>query len=364
MAQVNDQSIDLVVTSPPYPMIQLWDDQFSQADDAIAKALSNHEVKDAFEAMHTYLDSIWKEVARILKWGGIACINIGDATRSFNGHFQLFANHARIITAFTAMGFYQLPAIIWRKPTNAPNKFMGSGMYPPGAYVTLEHEYILIFRKGTRRSFSNEADMERRRRSAYFWEERNVWFSDVWTDLRGTPQNLKTTAGRNRSGAFPLELPFRLINMFSVKGDSVLDPFLGTGTTLQAAMCAGRNAIGYELAHQFHPLILENMTFIPAMANNIVQTRLQSHYDFIKQRIKTKGNLKHLNRNYGFAVMTRQEEDLQFHLIENIQYLSGHHFKVSYTTLEGTLPNTSVESHAKPVQTNQSPLKARQMKLF
>ncbi len=364
MAQVDDQSVDLVVTSPPYPMIKLWDDQFARIDSDIGKALARNDVNNAFERMHVYLDGIWKEVTRTLKPGAIACINIGDATRSFDGHFQLFANHARIIKAFNTLGYSQLPAIIWRKPTNAPNKFMGSGMYPPGAYVTLEHEYILIFRNGAKREFNDEAQKQRRHQSAYFWEERNAWFSDVWMDLPGAPQNLKEKGGRSRSGAFPLELPFRLINMFSIRGDRVLDPFLGTGTTMQAAMCTGRNAVGYELDPDLHPLILENFALVPDIANGLVQNRLQAHRHFIRYRVKTKGDIKHQNRHYGFAVMTRQEEDLQLLLVQNIHYLSGHRFNVVYGDLNNPAASPTKEGEKIPANSFHPTTKGRQMKIF
>ena len=365
MVQVESQSIDLVVTSPPYPMIQLWDNQFIKADPSIEHLLSQNKTAKAFELMHRNLDGVWEEVARVIKPGGIVCVNIGDATRSFDGEFQLFSNHSRIIAAFMELGFYQLPAIIWRKPTNAPTKFMGSGMYPPGAYVTLEHEYIIIFRKGGKRIFHEDADKQLRRQSAYFWEERNSWFSDVWTDLRGVNQNLKKASGRMRSGAFPLELPFRLINMFSIMGDRVLDPFLGTGTTFQAAMCTGRNAIGYELSSDFHPIILENISFIPEMANNLAQDRLNAHRDFINERIKAKGDVKHQSRYYGFAVMTRQEVDLRLSTIQHIQYMSSHRFKVSYTGFEDSGSQNTLVAPGISTQDTPTPnTRGRQLKLF
>lgn len=117
--------------------------------------------------MHQELDKIWSECYRVLKEGGIACINIGDATRTINNNFCLYTNHARIINYCLKIGFTNLPNIIWRKQTNAPNKFMGSGMLPAGAYVTLEHEWILIFRKGGKRQFKTEKDKVERRSSSF-----------------------------------------------------------------------------------------------------------------------------------------------------------------------------------------------------
>lgn len=143
----------------------------------------------AFNKMHDILDAVWHECDRVLAPNGFVCINIGDATRTVDGKFQLFSNHYRIIDYFMKHGYCVMPDILWRKQSNSPNKFMGSGMYPAGAYVTYEHEYILIFRKGGKRVF-NEQEKLLRQKSAYFWEERNIWFSDLW-DIKGISQNIK-----------------------------------------------------------------------------------------------------------------------------------------------------------------------------
>ena len=145
MNTIPSGSIDLVITSPPYPMIEMWDEMFSEQSPEVANALQNEYGNLAFELMHQELDKVWNEVFRVLKYGGIACINIGDATRTIGGTFQLYSNHSRILSYCLKTGFVALPEILWRKQTNAPNKFMGSGMLPPSAYVTLEHEFILIF---------------------------------------------------------------------------------------------------------------------------------------------------------------------------------------------------------------------------
>jgi modification methylase len=284
MSEVEPGSIDLVVTSPPYPMIEMWDSVFSDADPCIASALAACDSRKAFERMHRILDKVWKELQRVVKPGGMVCINIGDATRTVDGVFELFANHARVIDAFVSLNFTQLPSILWRKPTNAPNKFMGSGMLPAGAYVTLEHEYILIFRLNGKRLFESDEQKMNRRQSAFFWEERNEWFSDVWFDLRGTSQPLNNARTRERSGAFPLALPYRLINMFSLKADTVLDPFLGTGTTMLAAMCSGRNSLGYEIDSGFQTTLLQRLATVPEIANRMIEKRLQDHMAFIRDR--------------------------------------------------------------------------------
>jgi DNA modification methylase len=310
MDVLSSSSVDLVVTSPPYPMIEMWDEVFSGFNPAIRDALHNSAGRDAFELMHHELDQIWDEVHRVLKEGGFACINIGDATRTINGDFRLYTNHARIISYLQSLGFSSLPTILWRKQTNAPNKFLGSGMLPAGAYVTLEHEYILIFRKGKKREFADTEDRKIRRESAFFWEERNTWFSDVWFDIKGTRQSLGNKNTRSRSAAYPFELAYRLIHMYSAKADLVLDPFLGIGTTMAAAMAAGRNSIGYEI----DPAMVATLKSIPDMivdsSNEIIRERILGHIEFCADRMKEKGPMQHTNKYYGFPVMTAQEKDL------------------------------------------------------
>jgi DNA modification methylase len=333
MEGLPDNSINLVVTSPPYPMIEMWDPVFSSLQPRIANLLKKGDGPKAFEAMHKILDIIWKECYRVLKPGGFACINIGDATRTLNERFSLYTNHARILTAVQNMGFSSLPCILWRKQTNAPNKFMGSGMLPAGAYVTLEHEYILILRKGPKREFKKESDKQNRRGSALFWEERNAWFSDVWFDIKGTPQALGDKTARKRSGAYPFGLAHRLISMYSVKGDQVLDPFLGTGTTMAAAMATGRNSVGYEIDASLGPAISSMAESLVETADQTSRQRLIRHITFIMERLETRGPLKHNNRHYGFPVMTAQEKELLFDTPVKITQTPDHQYKVSYDCL-------------------------------
>jgi modification methylase len=311
LPEVLDASVHLVVTSPPYPMIEMWDGTFGALDPAVAAALAAGEWDGAFELMHGALDRAWAECARVLVPGGLACVNVGDATRTAGGDFRLFPNHARVIAGMARAGFSALPDILWRKPTNAPNKFMGSGMLPPGAYVTYEHEHVLIFRKGPKRAFASAAEKAARRRSAYFWEERNVWFSDVWTDLLGARQELGDGEARARSAAFPFELPWRLIQMFSVFGDTVMDPFAGLGTKLAAALASGRSSIGVERDPALVPLVEAALRRAPAAGNARVAARLDAHGEFVAGRVRDGRPPAHVNRTYGFPVVTSQEADLE-----------------------------------------------------
>ena len=325
MHELADASVDLVVTSPPYPMIEMWDEIMNGQDANIKELIAQNKGAEAFELMHRELDKVWNEVDRVMKKGGFVCVNIGDATRTLGENFNLFANHARIISYFVKMGFTNLPEIIWRKPTNSPNRFMGSGMLPAGAYVTLEHEFILIFRKGGKRIFKTDADKLKRQQSAFFWEERNIWFSDLWT-LIGTNQKLKNTNSRERSAAYPFELAYRLINMYSVKGDVVLDPFLGTGTTSLAALASGRNSVGYEIDKNLSETIFETLSADKInVLNNLIKERLNAYLDFVQKRLATKKDFdfKHFNENYKFSVMTSQETQLMINFILNIQNIDN-----------------------------------------
>lgn len=309
LPMVADGSVQLVLTSPPYPMVAMWDGVFSDLSPAAAAALAADDGPGAFEAMHAELDRVWAECARVLSPGGLLCINIGDATRTVGKAFQLYSNHARIVAAAQALGLSPLPDILWRKPTNAPNKFMGSGMLPGGAYVTYEHEYVLIFRKGNRRVFRGAAK-ERRSRSAYFWEERNVWFSDLWTDLRGTRQRLNAAA-RKRSAAYPLELALRLVQMYSCQGDTVLDPFSGTGTTAQAALMTARDSVSVDILEELRGSWAAGLEEGLAKAEAAARARLDRHRRFVDHRIASGKALKHSSLVYGIPVMTRQEVKLE-----------------------------------------------------
>ncbi len=326
MSELPSDSVDLIITSPPYPMIEMWDSLFSESNYEIKEALNEEDGKTAFLLMHYELDKVWEECARVLKKGGLACIDIGDATRKINNIFQLFPNHVLITNFFQEHGFISLPSILWSKPTNAPNKFMGSGMLPPNAYVTLEHEYILIFRKGEKK-LKLPPKLEQRYNSAYFWEERNNWFSDIWTDLRGTAQSLvngkKSVSDvneqiRQRSAAFPIDLPYRLINMYSIYGDTILDPFWGTGTTSLAAMICARNSIGYELNPEFGKIFQFKIEEGKILSQKINKERLEAHISFITYQSKLGKEMKHENIYYSFKVNTIQERELLLYNINSI----------------------------------------------
>jgi DNA modification methylase len=331
MNELDDGSVDLVVTSPPYPMIEMWDELFSAADPEIKNMLSENG-RAAYELMHKELDKTWTELKRVVKNGGMVCINIGDATRTIGGNFSVYPNHTRIVTKMAELGFDVLPEIIWHKPTNSPNKFMGSGMLPAGAYVTLEHEYVLIFRKNGKRIFSKE-EKELRRESSYFWEERNEWFSDIW-DFKGKRQKINAENVRERSAAFPCELPKRLILMFSLYGDTVLDPFLGTGTTMKAAMIFGRNSVGYEVNGSLIGSCKSEMLEDVERYRTLSRNRINEHLRFVQDRMNSGKEVKHVNERYDIPVVTSQECGIVLYHPSDPQEISENNIVVEYKPME------------------------------
>ncbi|USZ69246.1 site-specific DNA-methyltransferase [Halorussus salilacus] len=318
LERVEDDSVELVVTSPPYPMIEMWDDLFAELDPAVGDRLDDGDGRAAFELMHEALGEVWDEVERVLVEGGIAAVNVGDATRKVDDSFRVYQNHSRIVDAFEDRGFEPLPELLWRKPVNSATKFMGSGMIPPNAYVTLEHEYVLVFRNG-RDSRAFEPEAERRYNAAYFWEERNRWFSDLWTDVTGEFQSLDHGDLRERSAAYPFEVPYRLVNMYSVYGDTVLDPFWGTGTTSLAAMTAGRNSVGYEMDEEFVEVFDDRVADVPRVSREVIGKRLDNHREFVAERREDGESFKYDAENYDFPVTTKQEKPIRFYEVENVE---------------------------------------------
>jgi site-specific DNA-methyltransferase (cytosine-N4-specific) len=213
-------------------MIEKWDKLFEDLG-----SISDTSPWTMFCSQHEVLYNVWCEVTRVLVDGGIACINVGDATRSFNKHFYCFPNFAKTTMAMQILDFTPLIPIIWRKISNRPNAFLGSGMIPPNGYIAQDCEYIGIYRKGNRRVFKPH-DLQRYA-SEFTKEERDIWFQQVWS--------IPGAMGAKATSAFPTEVPKRLIQMFSCLDEVVLDPFSGTGTTSQVCEELERKFIGYEI---------------------------------------------------------------------------------------------------------------------
>jgi DNA modification methylase len=230
MPELADGSIDLVVTSPPY-----WQIKDYGSPGQIGFGQSLHEYLGD-------LQRVWRECRRVLRDGGRLCINIGDqfARASQFGRYRVIPLHAEIICQCADEGFDSMGAIIWRKKTTMNTTggavVMGSYPYPPNGVVEIDFEYILLLKKPGK---SPAPSREAKELSVLTKEEWKSWFSGHW-DIGGARKD-------GHDAAFPEEIPRRLTRMFSFRGDTVLDPFMGTGTTARAALAAGRNAVGYEI---------------------------------------------------------------------------------------------------------------------
>ncbi len=242
MAEVKDESIHLIVTSPPY-----WHIKDYGVDGQVGYGQTLHE--------YLYdLSRVWQEAWRVLRPGRRLCINIGDqfARASVYGRYKVIPLHAEIIAQCESIGFDYMGAIIWRKKTTMRTSggavIMGSFPYPPNGIVELDYEYILLFKKPGPSSSVKEEIKEASRLTRDEWKS---FFSGHWS-FAGERQV-------QHEAMFPEELPRRLIRMFTFVGETVLDPFLGSGTTVKVALELGRHAIGYEIQPNFEPIIRKKL---------------------------------------------------------------------------------------------------------
>ncbi len=242
MIEVGDNSVDLVVTSPPY-----WHIKDYEVEGQIGYGQSLHEyLKDLYR--------VWKECYRILKPGRRMAINIGDqfARSVIYGRYKVIPLHAEFIAQCEDIGFDYMGAIIWQKKTTMNTtggaNVMGSYPYPPNGMIEIDYEFILIFKKPGK---SGKIPKEIKEMSKLSKEEWKEYFYGHW--YFGGARQIEHEA------MFPEELPKRLIKMYTFVGDTVLDPFLGSGTTVKAALNLNRNSIGYEINEMFLDVIKEKL---------------------------------------------------------------------------------------------------------
>jgi len=261
MGELNDESVHLVITSPPY-----WQLKDYGTDDQIG-------FNDSYESYINNLNLVWKESYRVLHNGCRLCINIGDqfARSVYYGRYKVIPIRTEIIKFCETIGFDYMGAIIWQKVTTTNTTggatVMGSFPYPRNGILKLDYEFILIFKKiGIAPKVSNE----NKELSKMTTEEWNTYFQGHW-NFGGAKQD-------SHIAMFPEELPKRLIKMFSFVGDTILDPFLGSGTTSLAAKNLNRNSVGYEINSEFIPNIKEKLAF---NENKMFE---EHSYEFISQR--------------------------------------------------------------------------------
>jgi len=242
MTELPDESVHLVVTSPPY-----WQ----------LKDYGNGQqigFNDNYETYINNLNLVWSECHRVLAKGCRLCVNIGDqfARSVYYGRYKVIPIRTEIIKFCETMGFDYMGAIIWQKVTTCNTTggatIMGSFPYPRNGILKLDYEFILIFKKlGTPPPVSKEIKEQSRMTT----EEWNQFFAGHWS-IPGERQE-------KHLAVFPEEIPSRLIRMFTFVGDTVLDPFLGSGTTCLAARNLGRNSVGYEINPDYREVIQEKL---------------------------------------------------------------------------------------------------------
>ena len=234
MSQIHDKSVGLIITSPPYWQLKDYGTECQIG------------FNQSYEEYINHLNLVWSECYRILQSGRRLCINIGDqfARTDYYGRYKVIAIHSEIIRFCETIGFDYLGSIIWQKETNMHTsggaKVMGSYPYPVNGYIKIDYEHILLFKKQGK---PQSPTLEQRRLSTLTDEEWNSYFTSHW-HFSGARQD-------RHIAVFPEELPKRLIKMFSYVGDTVCDPFMGSGTTALAAMNQNRNSIGYEINETF-----------------------------------------------------------------------------------------------------------------
>ena len=229
---LDDESVHLIVTSPPYWNLKRYQENPDQLG----------HIQD-YEAFLNELEKVWRHVFRVLVPGGRLVCVVGDvcvARRAFGRHL-VFPLHADICVICRRIGFDNLNPIIWHKIANASyevangSKFLGKP-YEPNAIIKNDMEFILMQRKAGGYRKPSEAQRDASRISK---DEFNRWFQQIW--------NIPGASTKHHPAPFPLELATRLVRMFSFVGDTVLDPFCGSGTTMVAAFRTGRNSIGVEV---------------------------------------------------------------------------------------------------------------------
>ena len=267
-----DKSVHLVITSPPYWQLK---------DYGTENQIGFHE---SYESYINNLNLVWKESHRVLHPGCRLCINIGDqfARSVYYGRYKVIPIRTEIIKFCETIGFDYMGAVIWQKVTTTNTTggatIMGSFPFPRNGILKIDYEFILLFKK---QGIPPKPTKEQKELSAMTKEEWNTYFSGHWY-FAGAKQD-------GHIAMFPEELPARLIKMFSFSGETVLDPFLGSGTTSLAARHLGRNSVGYEINPDFIPIVKDKL--------NINQFDLaETEYVFLNDSVKTdlKKNIENL----------------------------------------------------------------------
>jgi len=243
MTEVKSGSVHLVITSPPY-----WQIKDYGGSNQIG-------FNDSYEDYINNLNKVWSECYRVLCPGCRLCVNIGDqfARAVTYGRYKIIPIREEIIRFCESIGFDYMGAVIWQKKTTMNTtggaSVMGSFPYPRNGLIEIDYEFILLFKKLGHSP--NQVSEEKKKESKLSNEEWREYFTGHW-NFAGCKQD-------KHIAMFPDELPRRLIKMFSFVGETILDPFLGSGTTSKVARELKRNSIGYEINKDFLPIIEEKI---------------------------------------------------------------------------------------------------------
>jgi len=260
MRELGDNSVHLAITSPPY-----WQLKDYGTDNQIG-------FHDSYESYINNLNLVWQECYRTLHNGCRLCVNIGDqfARAVYYGRYKVIPIREEIIKFCENIGFDYMGAIIWQKVTTSNTTGggvqMGSYPYPRNGILKLDYEFILVFKKLGNAPKPTKEQKELSKMTAQEW---NTNFAGHW-NFAGARQN-------GHIAMFPEELPKRLIKMFSFVGETVLDPFAGSGTTALATKNLDRNSVGFEINPEFIPFIKEKLETHQKDLN-------ETTYEFVKQQ--------------------------------------------------------------------------------
>lgn len=262
MSELGDNSVHLAITSPPY-----WQLKDYGTDNQIG-------FHDSYENYINNLNLVWKECHRVVHDGCRLCVNIGDqfARSVYYGRYKVIPIREEIIRFCEHIGFDYMGAIIWQKITTSNTTGggvqMGSYPYPRNGILKLDYEFVLVFKK---HGEAPKPSAEQKELSKMTPEEWNTFFAGHW--------NFGGTRQRDHIAMFPEELPRRLIKMFSFVGETVLDPFAGSGTTSLASGNLQRHSVGYEINPEFISIIREKLKDITDNTTCEFLTQENSHLD-------------------------------------------------------------------------------------
>ena len=315
MKESADNSTHLVITSPPY-----WQLKDYGTDNQIG-------YHDSYENYINNLNLVWQECYRILENGCRLCINIGDqfARSVYYGRYKVIPIRTEIIKFCETIGFDYMGSIIWQKSTTMNTTggatIMGSFPCPRNGIIKLDYEFILIFKKN---GIQEKIDKNLKELSKMTKEEWNLYFQGHW-HFNGVRQD-------DHIAMFPEELPKRLIKMFSFVGDTIIDPFMGSGTTSLAAKNLDRNSIGYEINPKFIDTIKQklevstNKMFDNSTVNFMDQGNTKSDYSkeiskllyIFKDPIKLDKKIDPKKLQFGSKIDNSKTQKIDFFTVKEI----------------------------------------------